>query len=110
MRMVRRRRLQVTARGFCWGNSVDSSIKAAVTSQASSPGSVPTFGWIGSKGKVTQKYAIFVAELPPAWCGTKDVVVGAGTVSIVERDGQQDDGGGGGGRTVVLEAKGLPLS
>ena len=86
---------------------------------------MPTFTWIGSKEKRTQQYAIFVAKLPAgaAWCGTADVVVDGGTVTIVERSplssaasqpqgmaavsGLGDSDGSDGGRKIVLKAHGL---
>ena len=58
------------ARGFCWGDSISSSIKSAVA-QGETDG-IPTFSWIGPHAKRTQDYAIFLAEIPEGWRGTAD--------------------------------------
>ena len=86
------------ARGFCWGDSISSSIKSAVA-QGETDG-VPTFSWIGPHAKRTQDYAIFLAEIPEGWRGTAEVEAGSGRVVITER-------GGAGARTITLQAGGF---
>ena len=71
-----------TARGFCWGDSIESGIKNAVT-KAEHNG-VPTFSWIGARQRWSQRYVVFLAELPDAWCGTADVRASGGSIVITE--------------------------
>ena len=78
------------ARGFCWGDSVESSIKNAattgeryvlckivevseqkwrfctqqMTNLLTKSDGIPTVSWIGARGRKSQDYAIFLAELP----------------------------------------------
>ena len=90
-----------TARGFCWGDSVESGIKNAVTTAERN--GVPTYSWIGARQRRSQNYAIFLAELPEEWRGTADVCVCGGSIVITEVAAETAIDG----RTITLRAEGL---
>lgn len=91
-----------TARGFCWGDSVESGIKNAVT--IAEHNGVPTFSWIGAKQRRSQQYAIFSTVLPEGWRGTADVSAHAGRIVVTERVAEA---GGTDARTITLRAQNI---
>lgn len=90
-----------TARGFCWGDSVESGIKSAVTTAERN--GRPTYSWIGARQRRSQHYAIFMAELPDGWRGTADVSAHDGSITITETA----SGAAVGARTITLRAQGI---
>jgi hypothetical protein len=90
-----------TARGFCWGDSVESGIKNAV--KTTEHNGVPTYSWIGARQCRSQNYAIFLAELPERWCGTADVSVCGGRIVITEMASETAVDA----RTITLRAEGI---
>jgi hypothetical protein len=56
---------------------------------------VPTYGWMGAKGRRSQRYLIVMAEIPRGWRGTADIAAGNGLIRIAER---------GNGRILTLKA------
>jgi hypothetical protein len=47
---------------------------------------VPSYQWINGRGKVTVRYAMFLAEIPPDFKGVANVERTAGAVVITERE------------------------
>jgi len=75
---------QVVARGFCWGDSLIQGAKNAVT-QGKNFG-VPQYSWIDAKARRSQRYAIFLAEIPAGYRGVADLKAGNGEIVITEKD------------------------
>ena len=46
---------------------------------------LPTYAWIGARGKATARYAIFLAEIPVGFRGVQNVEKAAGKIIITER-------------------------
>jgi hypothetical protein len=85
---------RMVARGLCWGNSpLSVGIKDNV--RLGEVEGVPTYGWMGAKGRRSQRYLIVMAEIPRGWRGTADIAAGNGLIRIVER---------GNGRILTLKA------
>lgn len=76
---------KVIARGFCWGDSPVGTGRMGAVSQGKYAG-VSVYSWIGSRAKRSQRYAIFVAEIPASWRGVANVIPANGRIVIIERE------------------------
>lgn len=73
----------VVARGLCWGDSpLASGIKAAVAN--GSIAGIPVHSWMDPLAQRSQNYVIFMAEIPPGWKGTADIIAADGVIQIFE--------------------------
>jgi hypothetical protein len=75
---------KVVARGLCWGDSLIQGAKNAVV-QGSNFG-VPQYSWIDGLGTRSQRYAIFVAEIPSGWRGVESLLAADGAITITEKE------------------------
>ncbi len=75
---------KVVARGLCWGDSLIQGAKNAVV-QGSNFG-VPQYSWIDGLGTRSQRYAIFVAEIPSGWRGAESLLAADGAITIMEKE------------------------
>jgi hypothetical protein len=87
---------KVVMRGPCFGDSVTSGLRNAVT-QGSMLG-VPTYSWFEARARRSKRYAIFLAEVPVGFQGVADLTAASGAIAFVER---------GAGRRTTLKASRL---
>lgn len=74
---------KVIARALCIGNSVVGGVRNAV--EQGSMFGVPTYGWIEARERRTQKYAVFLAEIPLGFKGVASVLTENGQIVVEER-------------------------
>ena len=79
---------QVVARGICIGNSIAAGLQTAVKS--GSQIGTPVVGWIDARARLSQRYAVFLAEIPTSFRGVDSLTVGAGTITMKERETGRD--------------------
>jgi hypothetical protein len=73
----------VVARGPCWGDSpVAGGIKAAVA--GGNIAGIPAYSWMEPLAQREQNYVIFMAEIPPDWKGTAEIIAADGVIQIFE--------------------------
>jgi hypothetical protein len=75
---------KVVARGFCWGDSLIQGAKDAV-SQGKNFG-VPQYSWINGLARRSQRYAIFLTEIPAGFRGVADLKAGDGEIVLTEKE------------------------
>lgn len=75
---------KVIARAICIGDSVISGLRNAV--ERGSMLGVPVYSWIEARQRRTQKYAVFLAEIPPGFKGVADLRTENGQITVVERE------------------------
>lgn len=74
---------KVVMRGLCFGDSMTSGLRNAVTQGASF--GVPTYSWIAARQTLSQRYAIFLAEIPADFQGVAQLDVTPKEIVLVER-------------------------
>jgi hypothetical protein len=74
---------KVIARAICIGDSVIEGVRHAV--ERGSMLGVPTYSWIEARQRRTQRYAIFLAEVPPGFKGVSALRMENGQIVIEER-------------------------
>ena len=74
---------KVIARAICIGDSVVGGLRNAV--ERGSEFGVPTYSWIEARERRTQKYAVFLAEIPPGFNGVAALRTENGQIVIEER-------------------------
>ncbi len=84
---------KVIARAICIGDSVVSGLRNAV--ERGSEFGVPTYSWIEARERRTQKYAVFLAEIPPGFNGVAALRTEKGQIVIEER---------GTGKTIAIKS------
>jgi hypothetical protein len=75
---------RVVMRGLCFGDSVTSGVRNAVT-QGQMLG-VPTYSWFEARARRSKRYAIFLTEIPPDFKGVARVDAVPGAITITERE------------------------
>lgn len=75
---------KVVARGLCWGDSLIQGAKNAVA-QGRNFG-VPQYSWIDGLATRSQRYAIFVTEIPSGWRGAASLTAANGAITITEKE------------------------
>jgi hypothetical protein len=75
---------KVVARALCIGDSVVSGLRNAV-SRGSVEG-VPAYSWIEARERRSQKYAMFLAEIPVGFKGAGAVTAEDGRIIVTERE------------------------
>lgn len=75
---------KVVARGFCWGDTLIQGAKNAI-SQGKNFG-VPQYSWIDSLAKRSQRYAIFLTEIPDGFRGVSDLKAADGEIVLTEKE------------------------
>lgn len=75
---------KVVARGICIGDSPVIGLRSAV--ERGSVGGVPVYSWIDARERRTQKYTLFLAQIPLGFKGVAGLRVENGRIVIVERE------------------------
>jgi hypothetical protein len=75
---------KVVARAICIGDSVVGGLRNAV--KTGSMFGVPTYSWIEARERRTQKYVIFLAEIPLGFKGVAALGTDNGKIVIEERE------------------------
>ena len=75
---------KVIARAICIGDSVVGGLRNAV--ERGSMFGVPAYSWIEARERRTQKYAVFLAEIPPGFKGVAALRTENGQIVIEERE------------------------
>lgn len=75
---------KVIARGICIGDSPIEGIRNAVRRESAF--GVPVYSWIQARQRRTQKYVLFLAEIPLGFKGVADLRTENGHIIIVERE------------------------
>lgn len=75
---------KVVARALCVGDSVVSGLANAV--RKGSDAGVPVYSWIGARERRSQRYVVFLAEIPTGFKGVAAIDTGSGRIVITERE------------------------
>jgi hypothetical protein len=79
---------QVVMRGLCFGDSITPGVRKAVTQNSALD--VPTYSWIEARGRITRRYAIFLADIEPGFKGVAEVRTDDGAITLVERETRRE--------------------
>ena len=75
---------KVVARGICIGDSIVGGLRNAV--ERGRQLDTPVFSWLDARQRRSQRYAIFLAEIPIGFKGVADLRVERDRIAIVERE------------------------